>query len=369
MITTLLVLSSLAALQSTGRTEGLPLHCERVIRTSRGKVRDVDVSPDGQQILVGGDDGSLLVYALATGELVKDLTSESGSVLDVEFDPRGERLLAVHLARTNVWNAKTFELERALGPQKLGMMFACFSPDGSRIATGSLGDAKDNDNPSEARVWDSATGEQLALVEPSAFRVRPSFSPDGKLLLVSSEKGAALIFRLDEKRVSARMSRTPEGFACSAWSPDGKSVISASADHTAILWNASTGREALVLRGHTGYVTFCEFSPDGKEASSTSWADRTTRVWNVKTGKARLVLEGHEERPTQAHFAPDGRALASADAAGHALLFELVQGEVAAKLDGHTDIVSALEFSPDSRRIVTGSFDGTVRIWANPLAK
>jgi WD40 repeat protein len=92
-------------------------------------------------------------------------------------------------------------------------------------------------------------------------------------------------------------------------------------------------------------------------------------VWNVKTGKARLVLEGHTERPTAALFAPDGRALASADAAGHAIVFELGQGKIAAKLDGHTGIVSALEFTPDSKRIVTGSHDGTVRVWTNPLTK
>jgi len=44
-------------------------------------------------------------------------------------------------------------------------------------------------------------------------------------------------------------------------------------------------------------------------------------------------------------------------------------GKIAAQLDGHTDIVSELEFSPDSKCIVTGSNDGTVRGWANPLAK
>jgi WD40 repeat protein len=332
-------------------------------------VQDVDVSPDGQHLLVGFQDGSVIVYALETGELVKDLTPKSGLVWDVEFDAQGERLMSMHPQTANVWNAKTFELERTLGPQKLGMMRGCFSPDGSRIATGSCGDVQDHSLPTEARVWDAATGEELALVEPSGFRVLPRFSPDGKLLLVSSESAAALIFHLEKNRVTAQMSRTPEGFASSAWSPDGKSVISASADHTARIWNPGNGQEVRALNGHTGYVTFCGFSPDGKEASTTSWVDRTTRVWNVKTGKARLVLEGHAERPTAALFAPDGRALASADAAGHAIVFELGQGKVAAKLDGHTGIVSALEFTPDSKRIVTGSHDGTVRVWTNPLTK
>jgi WD40 repeat protein len=369
MLATLLALSTLTAPQSSGGTEALPQNCQRAIRPSRGKVQALDVSPDGKHLVIGFDRGSVLVHSTETGALVADLTPKSGMVWDVEFDPRGERLLTVHPEKAHVWNAKTLALEHTLGPQKHGMMRACFSPDGSRIATGSCGDLDDHGAPTEARVWDAATGEQLALVEPSGFRVLPSFSPNGKLLLIGSESSAALVFRLDEKRVSAKLSTTPEGIAHSAWSPDGKSVISAFADHTARIWNPGTGEETLVLRGHTGYVTFCEFSPDGKEASSTSWVDRTTRVWNVKTGKARLVLEGHAERPTQAHFAPDGRAFASADASGHALVFELANGKIAAKLDGHTDIVSALEFTPDSKRIVTGGFDGAVLIWTNPLAK
>jgi WD40 repeat protein len=155
----------------------------------------------------------------------------------------------------------------------------------------------------------------------------------------------------------------------SAWSPDSKSVITIGTDFVGRVWNADTGRETRTLEGHTGYGLLCGFSPDGKEASTTSFVDRTTRIWNVKTGKSRLVLEGHTERPIVAGFSPDGREFASADAAGHALVFELEHGKVVAQLDGHEGIVSALAFTPDSKRIVTAGHDGLVRIWANPLSK
>jgi len=124
-----------------------------------------------------------------------------------------------------------------------------------------------------------------------------------------------------------------------------------------------------VLEGHTGFMLLCGFNHDGSELSTTSWVDRTTRIWGAKSGKERLVLKGHEDRPTCAEFAPDGRAFASADASGHALLFDLADGKIAARYDGHTDIVSALEFTPDSKLVVTGAHDGTVRVWTNVRAK
>jgi WD40 repeat protein len=291
-------------------------------------------------------------------------------VSDVEFDAQGERLLAVQIGSTHVWNAKTFEHERALNGQKFGMLHACFAPDGRWLATGSCGNNLSQEDPTEARIWDASTGVQTAVIDDLGYRVLPSFRRDGKALLVSSETRAdAIVLHFDAKRTTTKLAGPSCGFAWSAWSPDGETVLTVSPDFTGRLWNADTGKELRVLRGHTGYMLLCEFSPDGKEASTTSWADRTTRIWNVKTGKERLVLSGHASRPTAAHFAPDGRVFASADAAGSGLVFDLENGKPVAQLEGHTGIVCALEFTPDSKRIVTGACDECVRIWANPFAK
>jgi WD40 repeat protein len=371
MLATLLAIAVLAEPQGkTVATLPSPSHCLRVLEPLCGKVHDVDVSSDGARVLVGCDNGHVLVYELATGALVKDLFANAGPVSDVEFDALGERLLAVQVGSTHVWNAKTFELEHALSGQKLGMLYAHFSPDAQRLATGSAGNGLKLDDPTEARVWDASTGEQVALLENMGYRALPSFRGDSKALLVSAQSSFdAIVLHLDEKHTTTKLTGHSGDIGWSAWSPDGKTVLTCSMDFSGQLWDADTGNELHVLRGHTGYPLSCEFSPNGKEASTTSRVDRTTRVWNVKTGKERLVLSGHTDRPTAAHFAPDGRAFASADASGHVLVFELERGKVVAQLDGHKDIISSLDFSPDSKRIVTGGFDGCVRIWANPLMK
>ena len=77
------------------------------------------------------------------------------------------------------------------------------------------------------------------------------------------------------------------------FSPDGARVLTASEDKTARLWDAATGQELVVLRGHEDRVSSAVFSPDGARVLTASW-DKTARLWDAATGQELQVLRGHE---------------------------------------------------------------------------
>jgi WD40 repeat protein len=73
-----------------------------------------------------------------------------------------------------------------------------------------------------------------------------------------------------------------------AFSPDGAHIVSGSYDKTLRVWDAQTGKELAVLKGHSSYVYSVAFSPDGAHIVSGSH-DKTVRVWDAQTGKDRGV--------------------------------------------------------------------------------
>ena len=65
-----------------------------------------------------------------------------------------------------------------------------------------------------------------------------------------------------------------------AFSPDGSRIVTASLDQTARIWDAASGKEIAVLRGHKNPVNYAAFSPDGSRIVTAS-DDKTARIWDA----------------------------------------------------------------------------------------
>ena len=72
----------------------------------------------------------------------------------------------------------------------------------------------------------------------------------------------------------------------------------------------ATGKRA-TFQGHTQSVYSVAFSPDSKTLASAS-GDKTIKLWEVATGKERATLQGHTQAVLSVAFSPDGKTLASA---------------------------------------------------------
>ena len=130
------------------------------------------------------------------------------------------------------------------------------------------------------------------------------------------------------------------------------------------LWDATTGREVAVLRGHTFCPEALAFSPDGSRlASGGVYPDITVRLWDAATGRPIAAMRGHGNTIRCIAFDPDGRRTVSASPDQTAWLWDGVTGEPIAPLRDYSESLWNAIFSPDGKRVVTASADQTLRLW------
>ncbi|KEP46115.1 vegetative incompatibility protein HET-E-1 [Rhizoctonia solani 123E] len=282
----------------------------------------VAISPDGNRIANGSNDGSVFVYDMHTGAMVAG-----------PFQGHTNRVLSV-----------------------------AFSPDGRLITSGSF--------DKTVIVWDAHTGRIVTgpLHKHAAWVWSVTFSPDGKCIVSGSFDRTIILWDTYSGAVAVGpLKGHSDKISSVAFSPDGRLIASGSWDRTIRLWDASTGAVFTEpLRGHTNHINMVAFSPDGSKLASCAH-DRTIRVWDIKAGTiVGLPYAGHRGYVYSIAFSHDGCWIASGGVGGDSniIVWDTLTGSVAlGPLSGHTEAVRSVTFTPDNTRIVSGSNDSTIRIW------
>ncbi|MEH1814775.1 MAG: AAA-like domain-containing protein [Nostoc sp.] len=204
--------------------------------------------------------------------------------------------------------------------------------------------------------------EQNQLEGHSSWVFSVVFSPDGKTLASASGDNTIKLWNRDTGKEISTLSGHSSWVFSVVFSPDGKTLASASGDKTIKLWNRDTGKEISTLSGHSDWVNSVVFSPDGKTLASAS-GDNTIKLWNRDTGKEISTLTGHSDRVYSVVFSPDGKTLASASRDNTIKLWNRDTGKEISTLSGHSDWVYSVVFSPDGKTLASASLDKTIKLW------
>jgi WD40 repeat protein/serine/threonine protein kinase/tetratricopeptide (TPR) repeat protein len=392
------------ALAGAGQVDLWDLASRRMVRSLAGHsgvVFAITFSPDGRYLASGDDDKTVRIWDCATGAELRTYADEAVA-FGLAFSPDGQRIVSASGNGLKLWSvASGGELATFHGHQH-SVYCVAFSPDGTQIASGSSdqtvklwfatpnlqltvttymnqvrGVAFSPDGHLVAsaqifgrgnlRLWDPATGEERLSFEHEGGGGAVAFSPDGQRLAASSLSQYVRIWDATTGRQLLTLKGTQRAVWPSvAFSPDGHLLAQADNDRSVKLWDTTTGRRVHTLHGHSAAANAVAFSPDRRILASAS-EDKTVKLWDVATGREVLTLKGHLAPVHGLAFSPDGRKLASVGGdfghPGEAKVWDPSTGRELAQLHGHTELVRCVAFSPDGRRLATGSADLTIKLW------
>jgi eukaryotic-like serine/threonine-protein kinase len=159
-----------------------------------------------------------------------------------------------------------------------------------------------------------------------------------------------------------RMLSHREAVHAVAFSPDGRRLLTGSADRTARLWDVAKGSMLASPMNHEAAVRAVAFSPDGRLAATVG-DDGAIRLWDAVTGEAVGGAGRCDVPAASVRFSPDGRRLAVMGDDGTVAFWDASAAERIGRTLRHEATICALAFSPDGRTLLGGCRDGRARLW------
>lgn len=231
-----------------------------------------------------------------------------------------------------------------------------YSPDGRHLAAA---------GKNAIHLLDAETGKAEHRIRGHSARViSVSFSPDSKTLVTASRDETVKFWSVASGSAIGATLRHRRDLFWAQFTPDGTAVVTApdaNAQTTVDVWAVPNGPRTMRLRGATGTVTRLAFSPDGELLASAEWDGGGVHVWNFRTGEL-LWAKRHSSHAVCVEFSPDGKTLATGGWDNVVRLWKVDSGKQLRSIRPSSAPVETVLWWPDGRWLMSGTRDGKIAV-------
>jgi len=293
-------------------------------------VRRPIFSPDGRLIAAPVPDGSIVLWNVENGNRFLRLKGHEGTIWSVSFSPGGDQLISVGIDNTaRLWDLRS------------GREFPCFKPP-------------------ERQFSENITEQD---------RVQAGgFAPDGRPVVITTEGNFLLkshkihVFEFESGRQLCDIQAHTKSISEVVITADGRRAISCDSENSVRLWDLADGRELNSIEVDPEFESPVSLYKNGFHAVM-SWYDKNEKKQHVFDMARGRRLQSIDESESLIAISYDGRFGLIRRSVNGFCFRDVENGKEVKRLMGHNNHLTSIAFTQDGGRLVSGSSDGSLRIW------
>ncbi len=347
-----------------GRTGKLFVSPPRLtaFRIEDNGVNSLTYSPDGKTLAVGLTRASaVILFDVESGQEQQRFHTEPGWIGGLAFSPDG-KALAYGNSTSNVFlcDLAARKVRHALNGHLAHVNKVVFGADGTLFSGASDG---------SVRVWEAGSGQLRTVFRcQSAVHDLCLLQSGKKLLVATSRETQVWSVTLSPELATLRARPGPDGEPGSSavvFDEEGTGLAVAGQDATVRVWDVAARKVVRNLVGHKGRALAVAFGPAGSDLLATGGEDGNVLLWRLRGAKPAkpLVCRGHAAAVSYLAVTPDGALVISGSLDGTVRLWDASTGELVHTFATEQGEVHGLALTGDGQRLLTGGQRGGLRVW------
>jgi WD40 repeat protein len=315
-------------------------------------------APDGREIVYGTTSGTVMAWKYSEEPQPVCIGEHEGSVLCVKYSHKGDVIASLSEYKISLWESMGKEAVNAISGAGIGFKYLDFSPDDHSLATVQASRQIGIWNVTDGRMVRSFNG--CGRDEWTATLASVVFSPGGRVLASCADDGKVRLWDPETGKQLACLTGHKDRVTCIGSTPDGDYLVSGGWDQSVRTWDIEKKRQ--LAHSHVGHPVNClDISPDGQLIACG--AHDTIEIWNPLENSEQLLCRDHEGPIWWVDFIPDQRQLLTGSDDGSLRLWDLGDGEEKRQISNIGGHIESLAIAPQGAVVAFGLSDSSVCLW------
>lgn len=355
-------------------------------------VSSIDVNRGGNVLAVGYEDGTIRLWDVNSGGIIKEWLGHNKSVKAIKFSSDEKILVSSTDNVIKVWSLINYSNTSTFSSSNINSI--SISYDKTRLAASS--------NNGNVLIYDLSKNKLLYSFSAHNGIVNSlDFSVDNNLLTTAGSDSVIKVWNCANWSQISKSIKFNGAINAVNFSFSGLNIVAGCNNNDLIVLNSITGDTVKILKGHNKLVNKAFYTLDDSKIISGDY-NGNVFIWDTKKYEvikkfkvegflSAIILDGsrtffncseyilvfdvekmvtlkslsnHIQSVSSVAISPDGKIVATGSWDKTVKLWNLESGNLVATLCGHTDGILSLSFSPDGERLVSAGFDKTVKVWS-----